>query len=105
MKTEQAVRDFLRQKGFLGNVSDYVVEKMKEYGFLDDAVYAKDYVESVGKRKGSRLIRMELRKKGVAEDCIEAALEERGDERDAAISVAGNKLKRKEMPASKTPKT
>lgn len=105
MKTEQAVRDFLRQKGFLGNVSDYVVEKMKEYGFLDDAVYAKDYVESVGKRKGSRLIRMELRKKGVAEDCIEAALEERGDENDAAISVAGKYLRGKEMTAAMIRKT
>ena len=29
MKTEQAMRDFLSQKGFLGKVSDYLDDKMK----------------------------------------------------------------------------
>ena len=48
---------------------------------------------------------MELRKKGVAEDCIEAALEERGDESDAAISVAGKYLRGKEMTSAMIRKT
>ena len=74
MKTEKDVRDFLRRKGYLQDVADYVVERMKGYGFLDDTAYAKAYAESAGKRKGSRLIRMELRKKGVADECIDAAL-------------------------------
>ena len=32
MKTERDVRDFLRRKGYLKEVSDYVVKKMKGYG-------------------------------------------------------------------------
>lgn len=97
MKTERDVRDFLRRKGYLQDVADYVVEKMKGYGFLDDTAYAKSYAESAGKRKGSRLIRMELRKKGVADESIDAALGEIADETDAAAAVLKKYLRNKQL--------
>ena len=97
MKTERDVRDFLRRKGYLQDVADYVVEKMKGYGFLDDTAYAKSYAESAGKRKGSRLIRMELRKKGVADESIDAALGEIADETDAAAAVLKKYLRSKQL--------
>ena len=93
MKTEKDVRDFLRRKGYLQEVSDYVVEKMKGYGYLDDEAYARAYAESAGKRKGSRLIRMELKRKGVPESAL-AALPER-DERGAAAEVLQKYLRGK----------
>ena len=95
MKTEKDVRDFLRRKGYLQEVSDYVVEKMKGYGYLDDEAYARAYVESAGKRKGSRLIRMELKRKGIPESAL-AALPER-DERGAAAEVLQKYLRGKEQ--------
>ena len=95
MKTEKDVRDFLRRKGYLQEVSDYVVEKMKGYGYLDDEAFARAYSESAGKRKGSRLIRMELKRKGVPESAL-AALPER-DERGAAAEVLQKYLRGKEQ--------
>ena len=74
-KTEKQIRTFLEGKGYLSAVSDYVVEKLREYRFLDDGEYAEAYVEYAAKRKGGRLIRMELRGKGVAEEDIDAALQ------------------------------
>lgn len=74
-KTEKQVRDFLRQKGYLSDVSDYVIEKMRGYNFLNDGEYAEAYVESVSAKKGGRLIRMELRAKGVSDEEIDGALE------------------------------
>ena len=97
MKTEKDVRDFLRRKGYLQDVADYVVERMKGYGFLDDTAYAKAYAESAGKRKGSRLIRMELRKKGVADECIDAALAGLTDETEAAVAALRKYLRGKEL--------
>ena len=47
---------------------------MQGYGFLDDGEYAEAYVESVGKKKGGRLIKMQLKQKGVAEEVIDEAL-------------------------------
>ena len=93
MKTERDVRDFLRRKGYLQDVSDYVVEKMKGYGFLDDEAYARTYAESAGRRKGARLIRMELRRKGVSDEAINAALSVERDESGAAAAVLAKYLR------------
>ena len=74
-KTEKQVRDFLAKKGYLSAVIEYVVEKMRSYRFLDDASYAENYVRGAGKKKGGRLIKMELRAKGVSDEDAERAVE------------------------------
>lgn len=74
MKTERDIRDFLKRKGYLQDVSDYVVEKMNGYGFLDDALYARQYAESASKTKGARLIEAELRRKGISEEIASEAV-------------------------------
>lgn len=84
MKTEKEIRTYLAQKGYLRDVSDYVVEKMKGYGFLDDGAYARAYAESAGKRKGRRLIELELRQKGVSQEEIDGALETLEGEEESA---------------------
>ncbi|MBQ8342802.1 MAG: RecX family transcriptional regulator [Clostridia bacterium] len=85
-KTEKQVRTFLGSKGYLPAVVDYVVEKLRSYNFLNDGEYAEAYVESVAKRKGGRLIRMELRGKGVSDEEIDAALD--GLDKDTELAVA-----------------
>lgn len=74
-KTEKQVRDFLAQKGYLPVVADHVIEKMKGYGFLNDAEYAEEYASFAGAKKGKRLIRMELKGKGVSDTELENALD------------------------------
>ena len=73
-KTEKQMRDFLVKKGYLQDVCDYVVEKLKGYGFLNDNEYAESYVEYAAKKKGIRLIRAEMRAKGLTEEDVENAL-------------------------------
>jgi regulatory protein len=63
-------------------VVDYAVEKLRSYNFLNDGEYAEAYVESAAKRKGSRLIKMELRGKGVSENEIDGALDTLSGERE-----------------------
>lgn len=74
-KTEKQVRTYLGGKGYLPAVVDHVVEKLRSYNFLNDGEYAEAYVESAAKRKGGRLIRMELRGKGVSDSEIDLALD------------------------------
>ena len=74
LKTEKQISDFLSKKGYLPAVIDYVLEKLRSYNFLNDREYAETYVQSVAKRKGGRLIKMELRSKGIDEESIENAL-------------------------------
>lgn len=74
LKTEKQISDFLSKKGYLPAVIDYVLEKLRTYNFLNDREYAETYVQSVAKRKGGRLIKMELRSKGIDDESIENAL-------------------------------
>lgn len=74
-KTEKQIRDFLAQKGYLPAVVDYAVEKLRGYDFINDEEYARAYVESAAKRKGGRLIRMELRGKGLSDEEIDGGME------------------------------
>lgn len=96
MKTEREVRDFLAKKGYLQDVADYVVEKMKGYGFLDDAAYARAYAEHAGGRKGARLIAAELKRKGVSEEAVSEAVAVLGDGAEAAARVLEKYLKGKD---------
>lgn len=73
-KTEKQVRDHLAGKGYLPGVCDYVVEKLRSYDFLNDGEYAEVYTEFAASRKGKRLIRMELKSKGIDDEAIDAAL-------------------------------
>lgn len=73
-KTEKQVREYLAGKGYLPAVADYVIEKMREYSFLDDQGYAENYAAFAVKKKGSRLIRMELKQKGISDEAASAAL-------------------------------
>ncbi|HIZ73113.1 MAG TPA: RecX family transcriptional regulator [Candidatus Gallimonas intestinavium] len=97
MKTERDIRTYLRKKGYLEDVSDYVVEKMRSYGYLDDDAYARAYIEHAGKKKGSRLIAMELRQKGVSDEAIEEALSSVSGEEESALEVLKKYLRGKSL--------
>lgn len=103
MKTEREIRDFLKKKGYLDEVISFVVEKMQSYGYLDDGEYAARYAESAAKRKGSRLIAMELKRKGVSDEAIASALENLGEgEAESARAVLEKYLRNKDLADPKT---
>ena len=87
-KTEKQIRAYLEGKGYLPAVVEYAVEKLRSYNFLNDGEYAEAYVESVAKRKGGRLIRMELRQKGVSDGEIDEALNTLGEEQELSTAKA-----------------
>lgn len=87
-KTQKQIRDFLQKKGYLPTVIEYVIEKLRGYGFLNDGEYAEAYVEQAAKRKGGRLIRMELRGKGLADAEIDGALEGLDEQTEQQTALA-----------------
>ena len=97
MKTEREIRTYLKKKGYLEDVCDYVVEKMKSYGFLDDGAYSVAYVEGVKKRKGRRLIAAELKRKGVSDEEIEGALATITGEAESAKAILQKYLRGKTL--------
>ncbi|MBQ7923673.1 MAG: RecX family transcriptional regulator [Clostridia bacterium] len=101
-KTEKQIRDFLSKKGYLEAVADYVVDKLNDYGFLNDKEYAESYVEFAAKKKGVRLIRAQLRGKGLSEEDVDAALSGMDEENQIA---AAKEILQKYMRGKETDKT
>ena len=105
VKSEKQTRDYLKEKGFTPAVCDNVIEKLKEYGFLDDEYYAKRYVETYSDKKGAFLLKQELKRKGMDEETAENALSDLGDQTDAAIAVAEKYARGKKSDAQTLQKT
>lgn len=98
-KTEKQIRDYLYKKGYLPAVVKYVLEKMRDYKYVDDLDYAQTYVENVGARKGKRAIKVDLFKKGVSKEDIESALEnlQEEDQQSAAAEILNKYMRSKEL--------
>ncbi|HYK08532.1 MAG TPA: RecX family transcriptional regulator [Candidatus Eisenbacteria bacterium] len=58
------------------NVADLIIHKLKKQRFLNDLEFAKMWIRSRTefKPKGERLIRLELKQKGISKDLIDEAL-------------------------------
>ena len=66
MKTVKQIRDYLAKKGYSPEVVEHVVTRLSEYRYLDDAAYAKLYVEHNSVTKGERRLKQELVQKGIS---------------------------------------
>ena len=86
-KTEKEIRAFLSKKGYLPAVVEFVVEKMRGYDFLNDGEYAREYISHAAKKKGGRLIKSELRAKGLSDEDIDGALEELDGDTELAAAT------------------
>lgn len=83
------VRRRLRSAGYAAALVESAVERLVELGFLDDAAFARAWLESRDRARprGERALRVELRQKGIAGDVTDAAL---GERRDEAMVRAGS---------------
>lgn len=97
MKTQKQMRDFLKKKGYADAVCEYVLEKLREYRFVDDREYCTQFVETAGKNYGSLRIAQELKKRGAQEEDIDAALSERTGESEAVEKAVRKYMKNKEF--------
>lgn len=86
-KTEAEIRKKLKEKGFSYSDASAAVLRAKNNGLIDDARYAELYFEFNRERKGSRRIRLELERKGIADELIKEVLME-NEEYDACLNVA-----------------
>lgn len=79
------MRRRLGRGGFGGEVIDEAIGKLQKQGLIDDAAFARAWVESrlSSKPKSRRLIERELKEKAVAEELAEQATSGIDDEENA----------------------
>lgn len=86
MKTEKTIKDYLLQKGYPEICIEKAVVKLKDYGYINDAVFAESYIRTYGALKGSKKLKYDLLGKGIAADIVAEKLESEidADEQEAA---------------------
>lgn len=76
VKTEGQVADYLRRKGFSEDETDEAVEMLREYRYVDDEKYCRDYyLEGCRKGRGRRRIEQELERKKISRSVIKKSLD------------------------------
>jgi len=98
-RSEVELRQRLKMKGYKKPVIDTVVEDLRRLGYVDDAKFAKLWVESRMHLNpvGDVILRQELKVKGVADSLIEDALAAKAEaynESEIAKSMAIERFER-----------
>ncbi len=75
-RSEKELSGRLRDAGFSPEETEDAVSYVKRFGYVNDRRFAENYARSRQDKAGLRLIRMELRQKGVGDELIEEALAE-----------------------------
>ena len=77
-RTRRQLEDKLRDRDCDPQVAARVLDRMSEVGLVDDEAYAEMYVRSKQETKGlaATALRQELRQKGVADELVDATLQD-----------------------------
>lgn len=86
-RTEKQLRDKLKEQDFSEEDIVEAITYVKSYHYLDDARYAAHFVSSRREEKSRYEIREELKKRGVSEDLISAALTANPPEEQATVKT------------------
>lgn len=96
-KTKKQINDYLLKKGFEEDIVEYVLEKLGEYHFVDDELFAKNYVKAKSKSCGKRKLEYELKHKGVEEQIISDSIENFCEDEKTVVPVLEKYLKNKPL--------
>ncbi len=97
LRTEKQLFDYLKGKGYTEATCDYCMQKLKEYNFINDEQYISSYIETTKRKKGKKLIAMELKQKGISEELLTESLEDYQNDLEALEILALKYLKNKEL--------
>jgi regulatory protein len=87
-RTRAQLADALKKRGIPDEVADAVLSRFADVGLIDDAAFARAWVESRhhGRGLSARALSAELRQRGVDDDQIREAVDELGP--DAEVETA-----------------
>jgi len=78
LRSEKEVHFRLSSDGYGDDITEKVVEELKALGYINDKLYAQKFIydRSRLKPKSKKMLRMELKNKGVADEITEEVLDE-----------------------------
>lgn len=74
--TAKELKDKLCRAGYTDDTAGYALEYVTSFGYINDADYARRYLETYSDRKSLRRMQTDLRQKGISEEVLGSAMEE-----------------------------
>lgn len=97
LKTEKQMKEYLQKKGFGEQSILLAIQKLKDYGYLNDDYFAKTLTQTLSLNKGKRFIKQDLLKKGINYQKLDNYVEDL-DESLACKEVYQKWIKNKKLP-------
>jgi regulatory protein len=94
-RSTRELREYFRRKGSEDEVVEAVIERLQRAGLLNDREFARYWVQNrmAFRPRGTRALRVEMRRKGLEGEVIDEALENVGDEEEAAYAAGLKKVR------------
>jgi regulatory protein len=95
-RSSDEVRRHMHKQAFSVEVIENTIERLKNSGLINDEAFARSWVENRNafRPRGQALLRMELRRKGLAEEVIQSVLDEQTDEESLCLAAARKQARR-----------
>jgi regulatory protein len=96
MQSSRELRTRLMRKGFDAETIDRALEKLSDYGYLNDERFAELWIENrlAHRPRGKRMLEQELRQKGIERQVVDETVAAMDiDDRAAALELARKRLK------------
>ena len=100
LKTEKQIVEYLTKKGYDQITTDFVLNKLTEYNYINDQLYVKSFVSQNSKKFGKRKLAFDLKNKGLKQADIDNALNEFVADEEVLLTLAQKFLKNKEINAA-----
>jgi len=97
MRSEKEVRDKLKNKEFVKDIIDEVIEDLKRVNLVDDYEFASAWIRDriSNNPRGKALLKQELYKKGIKEETIKKVLREYFKDEDEELNLAKKLLEKR----------
>lgn len=86
-KTEKELKRKLYEREYSTEIVCYVLGKTKEYKFVDDCAFVNSFVDSYKHKKGERLLKYELKHKGISEEILSNFEFDKEEESSACLAL------------------
>lgn len=100
MKSEKMVKDYLKEKGYPKSCIDKAIDKLKEYGYIDDENFCESYINSYRQTKSKKKLKYDLLSKGINEEIVTEKIDQLLDdeeEKENLLKLAEKYMKNKEF--------
>ena len=99
-RTESQLRTKLLRNDYPSDIVEEAIAYVKSFGYINDAEYARNFIENRKEKKSKKEIYAALCQKGLPKDLIETAFEERYADDDSIAAIEAIVRKKKFDPKS-----